>query len=271
MQVEGLPFPGRNRELRIRGSTGVMLQLLVWIIGGCVNSALAMAQEGEDAPNPGQWVADVLKKSHPAVPRSVAFLRSFQLDGKNPPHFLVNNTKELNRLGYFQVPDARSVRWDYLLNAAALTQRPPLAALVSLTGSDLLVLAGNKKPRWEIYKVYKGRPKPLHEAPAPLKINPKSLITWWREELGWDGVVLDQRGRYVLIGSYLDLLIKPKIQALAVAASHKDIILKGERQGAGLLSLHSFDGAVGVFEVVLLGNGLKRLPVGTKVMIEQSK
>jgi hypothetical protein len=86
----------------------------------------------------------------------------------------------------------------------------------------------------------------------------------------YDGVILDVAENYVLVGSTSKILGQPNVQAMALKDSSTKISMKKvPREGAGLLSLVDVSGSYAVFEITLLGRGLSKLPVGTKVIIEK--
>ena len=74
------------------------------------------------------------------------------------------------------------------------------------------------------------------------------------------------------MGSTAAILGAGQIQALAVGDSISKFSLKAdERKGAGLLSLSENKDGVAVFDIVFLGQGVKDLPTGTKLIIEKKK
>ncbi len=112
----------------------------------------------------------------------------------------------------------------------------------------------------------------LLSAKSGKSTKPADIVAWLMAQFGWDGVVLDQRGDYLLVGSTAAILATPQIQALAVGDSTGKLALKAaERKGAGLLSLSDTRGGIGVFDIVFLGQGVTSLPVGTKLIIEKKK
>jgi hypothetical protein len=112
--------------------------------------------------------------------------------------------------------------------------------------------------------------KPIAKGAAPLGTKEEDLIAWLTTILGWDGVVLEQRGHQLLVGSTSKILAMPQLQALAVDGSSAKIALgQNERKGSGLLSLVYAKSGIGIFDIVFLGQGVKEIPVGTKLVIEK--
>jgi len=226
-------------------------------------------KKGDVAPPLAQWAADV-KDAPTSYPHVMAFVTD--LPAKGMPKFLDIDHAAFNALGYFQVPDQVSVAWDMKLNHDAISKLNPFQVVLRLTQADTVVLAPPKGD-WQFLRPGKhGERQVIAKVKPPQSTKPEDVVAWLSTTLGWDGVVLAQKGDFLLVGSTTQILSTAQVQALAVSNSSTKFLLKqDERKGAGLLSLSETKGGIGIFDIVFLGAGIKALPVGTKLIIEKKK
>lgn len=238
------------------------------LAGLAAASDRALAEEG--VPDVASWAKEVVDVGG-AFPRRIAFVASLPEKGQGAPVFLELDAAEFNKLGFFQTKDSRDLAWDMKLNASRFADRDPYDVVVELTGADTLVVAPESGSWSFVRKSGDGRDVVL-EAKAPKSRTPKAIAAWLPSALGWDGVVLARKDDFLLVGSTVAILSTPDIQALAVSSSADKFGLRAsERQGAGLLGLAETKDGVGVFDIVLLGQGVTEIPVGTKLIIEKKK
>lgn len=213
-----------------------------------------------------KWIAEVLSKVT-EKPRRIAFVSDLPLKGI--PQFLKIDAVRFNQMGYFQVADVASRAWDMKLNKKSFGKGDSFDLAVSLTKADIIIHA-SKNRDWTVYSAGEGRRVVLAKAPPPATTTEEDLSSWLITVLGWDGIVLDKRGQQVLVGSTSLILALPQLQALAVGGSAtRPLLLQNERNGSGLLSLVYAKNGIGVFDIVFLGQGVKDIPVGTKLVIEK--
>ncbi len=221
-----------------------------------------------DVPVFDAWVAEASNKAG-VLPRSVVFVRSLGETPGSELRFLPLDTEAFNKLSFISAANSINADWDFKLNKRKFAGMDRLAAVVALTGADCVVLAP-EKGEWQLIRPDGVKRTVLSAGQAPKSTGNEDLIEWLFANLGWDGIVLDQKGNYVLVGSTSKSMSFPQIQALAVNNSTAKINLKAnERIGAGLLSLREGKLGVGIFDIVFLGQGITSIPVGTKLVIEK--
>ncbi len=228
-------------------------------------------KKGEAAPPLSKW-AEESKSNTGAFPHVVAIVTSLPDKGKGEPKFLSLDPVVFNKLSYFQIPNQASASWDLKLNAKKFAEMDSLEAVLQLTKADTVLLAPDTGD-WTFLRGGGKRERTvLHKAKGPASTKPEAIAVWIPTTLGWDGVVIDQKGDFLLVGSTAAILGAGQIQALAVGDSASKFTLKSdERKGAGLLSLSENKEGVAVFDIVFLGQGVKDLPIGTKLIIEKKK
>ena len=241
-----------------------------------VGSAVAPVDSGapvapvanSDVPVFDAWVAEASKKAG-VIPRSVVFVRSLGDTPGSELRFLPLDTEAFNKLSFISAANSTNADWDFKLNKRKFAGMDRLAAVVALTGADCVVLAP-EKGEWQVIRPDGAKRTILSTGQAPKSTANEDLIEWLFISLGWDGIVLDQKGNYLLVGSTSKSMSFPQIQALAVNDSTAKIVLKAnERIGAGLLSLRETKMGVGIFDIVFLGQGITSIPIGTKLVIEK--
>ena len=105
--------------------------------------------------------------------------------------------------------------------------------------------------------------------PVKGKLGPKKLNSFIRKAIGYDGVILDVKGDFVLVGGFGDLM-KKQVQALVLKDSAKRLIApvgKKKREGEAILQLVSQEGPYAVFKTLLSSNESGQPKVGAKVVL----
>jgi len=224
-----------------------------------------------EVPVATNWVSEYLSAPKPKEGTFVQRIVAVRpLPEKGMPQFSDINRAVLAESTYFQTVDPRNFQWDLRLNSKDDSELRDFGFLQKVSDADtLLIQHGDGK--WGVR--FKGRSSDA-DFETEFKMNPKGeakdAATALFPLLGYDGVILDTSGPFVLVGSTAKTLGQPNIQAMALVDSSEKLSLKNDsREGAGLLSLVNVSGGFAVFEITLLGRGLKKLPVGTKVIIEK--
>jgi hypothetical protein len=217
------------------------------------------------------WISQTLGKIG-SFPRSLAFVTSLPEKGKGDPVYLAIDTAAFNKLSYMQAVNQSNADWNYKLNRAAYAAMDSLASVLALTKADSVVFAPDKG-EWKLLRPIPGNGRNvLFSAKPPKSTAPEDILAWLMAGLGWDGVIIDQKGDILLVGSTVGMLSVPQLQALAIADSAQKItLMANDRKGAGLLSLAAISGGYGAFETIFLGQGVTSLPLGTKLVIEKKK
>jgi hypothetical protein len=231
---------------------------------------MAIAKKMEEAPDPNVWLEELTANKQlksTSFPHKIVFIRSWGVKEKEAPEFLNLDIEAFNKLGFFQAVDVRSVAWDYKLNPEMATKNP-LVIISQLVNVDTFIFAPETGP-WEFIRSQRGKRKVLAKVAGPEDTDPQSIYEWLPTALGWDGVVLAQRQDVLLVASTGKILAAPEIQALAVKDSENNFKLPKGRKGSGLLSLSRIESSLGIFDIIFLEQGVKTLPVGTKLIIEK--
>jgi len=220
------------------------------------------------APALAEWVGS-LKEPTGEFPRRLVFLRALAEKAGDLPDFLPLNRSAFERLSYLRMVDSKDAAWDFKLNKNKFSQADPFEAVVGITRADTVVVAPKKGP-WRLLRRVKGQKTVVFEGDGPGVVTPEGITDWLFAVLNWDGVVLAQRPDYLLVGAKSSLLKRSEIQALAVTDSKgKFILAAGERKGSGLISLSETREGIGVFDVVILGKGVKNIAPGSKLIMEK--
>jgi hypothetical protein len=255
-----------------------MRELLFLIAFGL--SAQAMAQDAapaaaatkakDAAPPIDKWIEETKAKAG-AFPRTIVFVTALPAKGKGAPTFKEIDGKSFNAVTFLRAADTANAEWDLKLNKAKYEDTDAAEAAISLTKADVIVLAPEKGD-WQIISFKAGKRETIAKAKPPKSSKAEDIAAWMFTTLNWDGVVLEQRGDYLLVGSTALALGTPQIQALAVDKSaEKWKLSAAEKKGAGLLSLSEAKTGYGIFDVVFLGQGVTTLPTGAKIIIEKKK
>ena len=222
------------------------------------------------APALASWL-EAVKNDTGGIPRHLAILRTLpKMAGKSPEFLPIDKTK-FDSLSYLRVANFASSDWDFKLNSSKLKKVDPFDAVVQITGADTLILAPEKSD-WKILRKVDDEVTVVYSGQGPVSMTPEAIVSWLFSSFNWDGVVLAQSSDFLLVGSSTAALSQPQIQALAVSNSEDKLLLSAaERKGSGLLSLSENSGGFGVFDIVVLGQGVTKITPGTKVILEKKK
>jgi hypothetical protein len=229
----------------------------------CITGSSAFSQD-----DPDKWFKSLKKSSFTksVFPMGVVFVKS--LPKKGEVEYEPNiDVAGFNKLGFIQFSNWLNADWNYKLNKKKFARRPASKLIYKFSKANTII---ETDEGWRINHI--SNRKPLAKMSKPDDMSPKTLSDWFVKGMGWDGVVLAQRGETVLVGSTKSILSQPEIQALAIDESaSKFIVPQKERKGSGLLSLQKISGGLGIFDIVFLGKGKKNIPIGTKLIIERKK
>ena len=238
--------------------------------GEAPGMAMPAASSPVAAPALASWL-EAVKGATGGIPRQLAILRDLPTKAGKFPAFLPIDKAKFDSLSYLRVANFASADWDFKLNSSTLRKVDPFDAVVQITGADTLILAPEKGD-WKILRKVDDEATVVHSGQGPTSVTPEAIIRWLFSSFNCDAVVLAQSADFLLVGSSTAALAQPQIQALAVSNSEDKLLLSSaERKGSGLLSLSENSGGFGVFDIVVLGQGVTKITPGTKVILEKKK
>ncbi len=130
-------------------------------------------------------------------------------------------------------------------------------ALIYANGSDVIFANAEGKDVINI----NGSPK------LTKKLDARRLFDRLLSSLGYDGVVLDVKGDYLLVGTFDARLKKKDLQGLLIKNSADSLVIQSKiaKEGAALLALVGYYGGYAVFKSII---GTESVQLGQKVLIE---
>ncbi len=100
--------------------------------------------------------------------------------------------------------------------------------------------------------------------------NSEGLLGFLRDKLGYDAVVLAEKGPFILVGFILSP--EEEGQGLLLRDSEKNIIVDSKKaQGKVLLQVLKIKGGYGVMEILLAEGKKVPIPIGSKVLLGRSE
>lgn len=208
------------------------------------------------------------------------------------PKFLEFDLESFNNLGLYQAVQSTDLSWSWKLNDFQVKERErkdksksaetqpdsenkankalDLDSLLKTFDADVFVQAPSDPSKgWITFRIVNSTKEILAKEKSPSSFNTESLYRWLAKSFGYDGVVLDKKGEYLLVGSSTVFFKRKSMQAMAFRDSEKKFSLRpSEREGMGLLTLVKKSGSYGIFKVLFLGRGYAEVPIGTKVLVE---
>jgi hypothetical protein len=151
----------------------------------------------------------------------------------------------------------------------AKSEQSHMAETLAINSADIGLLVTESK-LWRVYSRSGGQTKLVSSTQGGRELAPKSIGILLKKIFGYDAVVLDSKGSFVLVASLFNEFEKKSIQALAFANSDRRLnVNKASDAGAGLMNLVDFKGAFGVFKIVFIDEDIKVLSPGTKLLFEE--
>jgi hypothetical protein len=243
----------------------------------CIFCALVWSSEStaeRDVPNLRAWIGSFLSEEGLAAagkfPLSLVIVEYLPKKSDLFPKLVSMNRKRFNQISFIQTPELTSLYWDYKLNKSIIPKKPDAAAFRSMIKFDSLLIAP-PKGFWTFGRYDSARFDKLIEGPGVDVTDIEKTVDWIFSNLGWDAVVLDRKGNYVLSGGVASSFSTEGLMALAIADSVSTMALKRTRRkkGLGLLRLVDQYGPYGLFEILFMGNSEKLISTGTKLIIER--
>lgn len=229
--------------------------------------SLAARAEGPDALTWSEEVRPTLAQIPGLFPRRVLFLAA--LDEASFADFgaSLELRPALETSCYIERQTVADLEWELRLNRVRVKPRGLFRLIFDLAPVDTVAVAGGLTPKIIM------RPKndlvdvPI-TTPAPEEATTDASV-WLLTQLHWNGVVLDRRGDYILIGSCA-VYLKEKTQGIALKDSAQKIgVPPGDKSSDNLLQMVGKSGHFGVFKVIFSRSKNDLFPVGTKVLLER--
>ena len=234
-------------------------------------------------PDVNEWVEEY-ESRNPGTeefryPEKLVIIQDIRDSG---PIFVKIPPKTFNWLGMFEIEDFQKLTFQYRLNLRPHTPRLRLKAedpdifrtnapeLFRKLRSDLILFAP-KSGNWELYSRLKEEPVLTEQNPPKEKLNATVINSWINSKLGYDGFVVAQKDRYLLIKSQASLM-KQGLQALLLRGSEEDVVLiEKKAKGGGLLQALASKGQYGLYKIIVAQDGRTEVAPGTKVILERTK
>lgn len=215
------------------------------------------------------WITENVGTSG-TYPFSIIVLESDYAD-KGSPVFANVSNEELEQISYFKPVDTSSLAWDLKINfkkSEGLSGREVLESLTSASYYLFVPKVGNVV---FARRTANGKIEEMFSAKAKSESNWGAIFSWIQKRFGWDGIILASSKNKFIVGAPARLLKEPDIQALAISGSKEtEILEKGDRTGAGLLSLVKKYNGFGLFEAIFVDEKVG-IEVGTKLIIERRR
>lgn len=257
-----------------------MTTLTKILIIACLFASTAHGQE----PNLKVWIQEYEAKRRQGsvdlglYTRNILAVKSFKL--RTPPK--LRKFYEINGYGILKSVDHSSLQMYFKLNRRprnilTIKQRARpkksseewISELFYPTGADTIFDSSGGE--WTAYFLKNDELVEIFSDNPPNPINKKSFAKWMETNLGYDGVVLDARGDFILVGSFSPLKRKSS-QALIYRDSSQTLRIensKTENQGLALIQLVRTHRSFSIFKLLL---GLKSgtvVPIGSKIALEK--
>jgi hypothetical protein len=214
------------------------------------------------------WMKEIRSTGKKKILDQFSFVMIKKMTLTEPQFFPVRYPR-LNKLGLLKFKGVK--QWEHFLDLnpdriwTKKTIRPYLfkglsASRVLLCRSktcDYLKMNGDK-----IEKLKSTQDKPS-------KMKPKAVIKWWKEFLGYAGVIIDRKDNQFLIAGLTKFNRNFK-QALAFKNSaNLEFIDQTKQKGDALLALAEAKGPIAIYKILVRSQSTMNLEPGTKVIIDE--
>ena len=174
--------------------------------------------------------------STPEIPRNILVINNWQDMGSDTslPQLGFLEPQDCETKSYLQCESHSNLNFSISLNRAVPSKFPNLESLYKLTNPDVIVMKDGSTWNLKIKKQSFNVPLNWTPASAPSDIGP--LTDAISKALGYDGIVLDQRDSYLLIGGSSARLSPDDIQGLVLGGSEKSpSIARDSFKGSALI------------------------------------
>lgn len=234
-------------------------------------SSQLSAEVAPTAPSLSTWRTEFSKVDVKTIvaPSRVVIVKNFSENNEASgfPVFLEYDHNECAKSSFWTCASFKEARL-----AAQINQRASslgVSGAAKMSRSDAVVFAlGNKVFFSNSDSTVKQQLKINVKDLAKIDLLNESII----DALGYDGVVLDIKEGYFLVGSVKSKLEKEDAQGLLLASSSKAWSMKGaKRKGNGLVHLVEKSEGFAVFQEIIGNKAMEPISIGSKLILESKK
>jgi hypothetical protein len=233
-------------------------------------SNLATAEIAKKAPGAQEWAKEVIsdKAKMKLLYRKLAVVDSFLNDDKvsGKPNFRKIFSKDCTNKSIFICASWEDSQFAVSINPEKMVSG--VAGVARISGADFVVYPEKSKIFVSTSDLkWSSELKIKFEDYAKTSLT--KIMALSLESFGYDGVVLDERDGFVLVGSVDEKLSKEGLQGLIIGDSESQVrIDKFNRSGASLMSLVNSWQGYAVFQEIVMDDKVKNSKIGSKVILE---
>lgn len=210
------------------------------------------------------WLKDLAANDNQQLQQYQVFVASGFKDGE--PTFFEDLKPHDIRTSIFRFRGQPDWRLFKSLNSHTRLRRGKGLVQQLLTGLESSAFLVCKDSICRLTRMLNGKLKVIAKNRARQHENQQAFLDWWRQLVGYDGVVLASRNDYILAALVNGKPLGSDTQALAYANSANRFILsKGKTKGRALLAVTKQEGPF----VILTNLFGKPVANGTKLLISQ--
>ena len=246
-----------------------------WVKIAFLATFCSLAKLQAAALDPLDWLAQLDAKSQEewlgSFPLNILFVSKLQPEREVYP--LKVNPLLFNRAGYLKIKPTADLQWSFKLNRFEKVQTQTThrhgrtyTLFSRLAEADTIVYAPqSRKEAWSLLMRDGGRLRRIDQPFTAARLTPSLIYEWLFELVGYNGVVLDQRDSWVLVGS-ASKVFKEGDQAVVYERSTKSYFLKEQEktEASAILECEQAKLGYGVFKILISKNPPK---IGDKITI----
>lgn len=243
----------------------------------CVPVVSTIKRQSKELSSPARWAEEweQASKAKSFRPGAAAALFSFLVVKKGSSHFeiLSQDAAKDGQNRFFSTPSSDDVKAVLDSNVSVDPESGDeinecTRSLESIfTCFDIDGVVDIAKPEWDVFVFNKAINKSINI--LTIQGGEEKLVeVWLRKNLGYDAVVLDARGRNVLVQLPRDKDLGEGAQAFAWKESHAVFGVNAQKFATGgLLQLVAKEGKYGVFKIPVRNTPESEFKPGTKVRL----
>ena len=247
------------------------LSLKIFLLLLTITSVKITAKEVQNAPDAKNWAEtfDRSKLDPRFVPGTILVLESITKATAGSVKIvpLEFNSAMCGQVSFISCVDGSDFLFSLKINKVPLMIKDD--ELAKFVGASGLIYSDGS----QVVVSINGSAEKIAIARAPKlnkSLDARRLFDRLLTTLGYDGVVLDIKGDYLLVGTFDARLKRPDLQGLLIKNSAESISIqsKSASEGAALLSLVANYGGYAVFKSII---GADSVQLGQKILIERHR